>query len=300
MATKNKTTQSQTEKTTDNKICLICSSELKDKDFYKNRSVIIDNRFSICKNCACREANVGIKETHAVLRLLDIPFLPEVYKECEGNDNVFSRYMLLINNPRKKHEDGRTLSELHYDDSPTLNEIIDVNEYIYKSDEQLYELKMLFGNNWNKNELIMMDKELNEMIVQYGGKREDMATMDLYCELIRLKWLARKQMDNGEIKTGKELVAERNKMLKENGMTVQAMREKSSNESFGVEIDYSEEEPIIPQKKYSDIDGVWFMFKKLITHMERFRGLNKSDVDDDYKDLAEYMSTHDNYREEME
>ena len=282
------------------KTCLVCSSELKEAEFYKQRSELLDDRFSICKNCACREANDSMNGFHKILMYLDIPFIPELYKEIEGESNKFSAYMLRINNPRKKYDDGRKLCELKYEDSPTLHQVTDVDSYIYANDDQLYEYKMLFGDNWNKQELIMMNKELDEMIVQYGGKREDMATLDLYCELIRLKWLARKQMDNGEIKTGKELIAERNKMLKENGMTVQAMREKTSNESFGVEIDYAEEEPIIPDKKYFDIDGIWFMFQKLITQMERFRGLNKSDVDDDYKELEKYSSTHKNYREEME
>lgn len=282
------------------KTCLVCSSELKDAEFYKSRNKLIDERFSICKNCAIREGNDSIHGFHKILMLLDIPFLPELYKDCEGSDNVFSAYMLRINNPRKKNGDGKKISDLTYDDSPTLQQVTDVDTYIYASDDMLYEFKMLFGDNWTRDELIMMNKELDEMIVQYGGKREDMATMDLYCELIRLKWLARKQMDKGEIKTGKELIAERNKMLKENGMTVQAMREKNSNESFGVEIDYAEEEPIIPDKKYFDIDGIWFMFQKLIKHMERFRGLNKSDVDDDYKDMEKHLGENVNYREEME
>lgn len=289
MATK-KTTSGKVE---DNlKTCLICSSEMKDSEFYKSRNETVDDRFSICKNCACREGNIDISMMHKVLILLDIPFLPELFKEVEGSDNMFSAYMLRINNPRKKYEDGRKISELKYEDSPTLQQVTDVDSYIYTNDEQLYDLKMLFGNTWDKDELIMMNKELDEMIVQYGGKREDMATMDLYCELIRLKWMARKQMDNNEIKTGKELIAERNKMLKDNGMTVQAMRDKTNNESFGVEIDYAEVEPIVPDKKYYDCDGIWFMFKKLIDHMERFRGMNKKDVHEDYEDMVGYMEKH--------
>lgn len=297
MTTK-KTTSDKVEKNL--KTCLVCSSEMKELGFYKSRNHVIDSRFSVCKNCACRVGNIDISSMHRILMLLDVPFLPELFKEIESEDNKFSAYMVRVNNPRKKYDDGRRLLELRYNDSPTLQQVTDVDSYIYANDEQLYDLKMLFGNTWGKEELIMMNKELDEMIIQYGGKCEDMATMDLYCELIRLKWMARKQMDNNEIKTGKELIAERNKMLKENGMTVQAMRDKTNNESFGVEIDYSEYEPIIPDKKYHDCDGLWFMFKKLIEHMERFRGMNKKDVQDDYEEMAEYMKDHPEHMEELE
>lgn len=207
--------------------------------------------------------------------------------------------MLLVNNPRKKFDDGRTLSELHYDDSPTLEQVTDVDSYMYTSNEKMGELYSLFGANWKKEELLAMNKELDDMIVQYGGKRDDMATTDLYCELIRLKWLSRQQIDNGNVKDGKALISERNKMLKENNMTVQAMREKNNNESYGVEIDYAEDEPIEPTKKYFDYSGIWHMFQYLIKHMERFRGINKSSVDEDYQEMKEYTDEHQDFNEEM-
>lgn len=296
MASKSKVVSKQPDTT---KTCLICGSEMKDVQFYKCRSEVIDTSFSICKNCACREGNMNVEDTHKILRLLDIPFIPEIYKECDGNDNVFSRYMLLVNNPRKKFDDGRTLSELHYDDSPTLEQVTDVDSYMYTSNEKMGELYSLFGANWKKEELLAMNKELDDMIVQYGGKRDDMATTDLYCELIRLKWLSRQQIDNGNVKDGKALISERNKMLKENNMTVQAMREKNNNESYGVEIDYAEDEPIEPTKKYFDYSGIWHMFQYLIKHMERFRGINKSSVDEDYQEMKEYTDEHQDFNEEM-
>lgn len=282
------------------KICLICNSELKETDLYKSRNDVIDDSFSICKNCACREANQNIDKVHEILMLLDIPFIPELYKEVEGESNVFSAYMLRINNPKKKHDDGRKLSELKYKDSPTLEQIKDVDTYIYASNDKMSELIALFGDKWKKETLLAMNKELDDMIVQYGGSREELPTMDLYCELIRLKWLAREQMDSGNVTQGKQLLAERNKMLKENGMTVQAMKEKKSSDSFGVDIDYAEYRPIRPKKKYSDYSGLMHMFKYFITHQERFYGDNQKPIDDDYEEMDKYKKSHPKeYKAEM-
>lgn len=281
-------------------VCMICGSEMKDTEFYKSRSDILDGTLSVCKQCACRVGNTDIDHFHTILMYLDIPFIPEIYRECESEENPFSAYMLRINNPRKKYEDGRKLCDLKYKDSPTLEQVKDVNEYIYTNDDKMSELISLFGDKWKKETLIVMNRELDDMIVQYGGSREELPTMDLYCELIRLKWLAREQMDSGNVTQGKNLLAERNKMLKENGMTLQAMKEKKSSDSFGVDIDYAEYRPIRPKKKYFDYSGLMHMFKYFITHQERFYGDNQKPIDDDYIEMNEYKQQHPKeYKAEM-
>lgn len=297
MATK-KTTSEKVEKV--KSICINCNSEIRKDLVYTCRNDLITEPFTLCKACSQRIANESVDGMHRVLRILDVPFIPEVYKDVEASENMFSDYMLRMNNPRKKFDNGKTYLELRYVDSPTLEEVKDVNQYLYASDEKIADLYSLFGSKWSKEELLAMNKELDDMIVQYGGAREDIPTMDLYCELIRLKWLARKQMDENNIKDGKALVAERNKMLKENNMTMQAMKEKSANESFGVEIDYAEYRPIKPKKKYFDYSGLMHMFKYFITHQERFYGDNQKPIDDDYAEMATYKSEHPKeYKAEM-
>lgn len=273
---------------------------MKEKEFYKSRNSTIDNIYSVCKNCACRVGNHSIDDFHKILMILDIPFIPELYKACESSENITSDYMLRINNPNKKDENGKKISEMVYADSPTLEMVTDVDSYIYSSDNKMSELYSLFGDKWNKTALISMNKELDDMIVQYGGSREEMATVDLYCELIRLKWLSREQMDNGNIKDGKALITERNKMLKENNMTVQALREKNTNESFGSEIDYAETRPIKPKKKYFDYSGLMYMFKYFVSHQERFNKDNNKPIDDDYTEMTKYKELHKKeYKAEM-
>lgn len=283
------------------KSCLICSSEMKDSEFYKSRNTIIDDRYSVCKQCACREGNHSFDRMHKVLFLLNIPFLPELIKEVEGTDNMFSQYMLRINNPKKKYEDGRKLSELTYDDSPTLERVTDVDSYIYTTDEQMSDLKDIFGDWWKKEQLLAMNKELDKMFIEHGGDRSNLGMLDLYGEIITLKWLSRERFSHGDSKEGKALSETRQKLLKDNGMNVQALKEKKSNDSIGERIDWVEWEPIIPKKKYYDIDGIMFMWQKLIDQIARFVGVNKKPVDEDAKEMIEYVEKNkDTYCKDME
>lgn len=284
------------------KVCLHCGLEsIAEANFYKSRNKIIDSDvYSICKNCASRLGNTDIETFHEVLMVLNIPFIPDDYKRAEGKDNPFGHYMLLLNNPRKRNDVGRFYNELTYADSPTREQITDVDEYIYSNIENLGDLISLFGNTWTSEELISMNKELEEMIVQYGGSKEDLATVDLYSELVLCKWLSRRAYNNNDMKTGNDMSKMRATLLKNNGLTLQDVRDKNNLDSLGIKIDLAEDRPIVPNKKYHDVDGIWYMFKKLIKHMERFIGADKSSVDDDYAEMQEYVDTHEHYSEGME
>jgi hypothetical protein len=275
--------------------CVCCGLESKPTYFYKHRNTLLDEKFSLCKNCASRIANQSIEDMHIVLRLLNIPFIPEVYKESEGKDNIFGNYLLLIGNPKKKYDNGKSMSELVYSDSPTHVEVTDVDAYVFANNEKIGELYSLFGSTWRKEELLAMNRELDEMIIQYGGSREDMAVVDLYSEIIQAKWLSKKAYNENDIKNGKAMSELRQKLLKDNGLLLQDMKEKQNNTSFGVEIDYVEDEPIIPNKKYFDVDGINYMFQKFVKHMERFMKIDKSSVYQDYEEMQEYVDNHPEY-----
>ena len=297
MATSRKTTPKKEEELT---TCILCNFQGKSTYFYKNRNSLLDEHYSLCKNCATREGNVSIERTQEVLRLLNIPFIPELYKESEGKENVFGNYLLLVNNPKKKYDNGKNMSDLVYSDSPIHEEITDVDSYIYANNEKLGELYSLFGTTWTKQELLAMNHELDEMIIQYGGSRDDLAIIDLYSEIVQTKWLSKKAYNTNDILNGEKLSKLRQNLLKNNGLSLQDMKEKQNNQSFGVEIDYVEDEPIIPNKKYHDIDGINYMFQKFIKHMERFIKVDKTSVDEDYEEMQNYVDTHDEYFDDVE
>ena len=296
MATSKKATPKQEELTT----CVLCGFQGKPTYFYKHRNSLLDEHYSLCKNCATREGNISIERMQEVLRLLNIPFIPELIKESEGKENLFGNYLLLVNNPKKKYDNGKNMSDLVYSDSPTHEEITDVDSYIFANNEKIGHLYSLFGSTWKKEELLAMNKELDEMIVQYGGSRDDMVVVDLYSEIIQTKWLSKRAYNENDITNGEKLSKLRQKLLKDNGLSLQEMKEKANNTSFGCEIDYAEDEPIIPNKKYFDIDGINFMFNKFIKHMERLIGTDKSSIDDDYEEMAEYVDTHPEYFDDSE
>ena len=235
--------------------------------------------------------------------ILDIPFIPDDYKRSEGKDNQFGHYMLLVNNPKRKYENGKDYIDLTYSDSPQLRQVKDVDEYIYEEViDEMGDLVGLFGDTWTADELKQMSKELDEMVFQYGGKREDIASVDLYSEIILLKWLSRRAFNAGDAKTGNDLSKTRATLLKNNKMTLQDVRDKDNQDSLSLKIDMAEDRPIVPDKKYYDVDGINFMHKMLIRHMERFIGANKSSVDEDYEEMNRYVQENadNHYSEELE
>lgn len=288
-------------KKTTQQICICCSSEMHERNFYRGRSNVFDtSRYAICKNCTQRLGNKDIETFHEVLRVLNIPFIPEVYREAKTDENLTSHYLLRLNNPKKRHTNGVQYQDLQYSDSPTLQQITDTSEYIIADDEKLTRLASRFGDSWTPEELIEMDKELDEMIVQYGGSKDDLPTIDLYSDLVLFRWLSMKAYNNSDVKTGNDMAKMRAKLLKDNGMTLQDMRDKNNTDSLGAKIDFAEDRPIVPNKKYYDVDGIWYMFKKLIKHMERFIGADKSSVDEDYAEMQDYVDNNKHYSEDME
>lgn len=285
------------------KTCLHCGFEsIVENNFYKCRSEIIDtSSYSICKNCGTRLGNEDIETLHKLLMVLDIPFIPDDYKKSEGEDNVFGHYMRLVNNPKTKYDNGAKYVDMRYLDSPKLNPVKDVDKFIYQEIDELGDLVGLFGDAWTASELKQMDKELDEMVFQYGGKREDIASVDLYSEIILLKWLSRKAFNEGDIKFGNDLSKTRATLLKNNKMTLQDVKDKDNQDSLALKIDMAEDRPIVPDKKYYDVDGISFMHGMLIKHMERFIGANKSSVDEDYEEMDKYVQENadKHYSEEL-
>jgi len=275
--------------------CVLCGSELRKEAVYKSRNKLLNEPYTLCKACARREANQNIENFHKVLMFLDVPFLPELYKQCEEEVDIFGSYSTRINNPKKRHDNGKTYMELRYIDSPSLGIIQDVDKYLYLTDDELAVLQDMFGTWWDKDELLIMKNELRKMFIQHGGDEHDILRTGLYTELISLKWLSRKKFKEGLTKEGKDLSEYRSKLLKENGLTIQAMRDKADNESFGSEIDRCEYEPIIPNKKFKDIDGIEFMFDKLRDQLLRFINVNKAPVEEEALNMIKYVEAHPEY-----
>lgn len=288
-------------------VCVSCSAVMPTRNFYKGRGEVVDNgTYSICKSCANRLGGISLENLHQILRILDIPFLPNIYYEARQKENPVSYYFTLINNPKKLHDNGIPMIDLRYSDSPTRDFVlsdddIDPKEITKEELASFSRLRGLFGSNWSNKELLEMDEELDEMIVQYGGSREDFPTIDLYSHLVRLRWLSNKAYDEGDVKAGSEIMKSRNTLLSQNGMSLKDVRSKNQNDSLGTRIDMAEDRPIVPDKKYKDVDGIWQMFQYLIKHMERLIGVNKSSVDDDYHEMSAYVESQEkHYSEEME
>lgn len=286
MAVKKKTSQSQSE---DIKTCIICDSEMKEKEFYKCRSNVISTSFSICKNCACREANQNIESMHNILRLLDIPFIPEIYKECEGNDNMFSRYMLLINNPRKKYDDGRTYAELRYCDSPTLEEVKDVDEYLLSSNDEMFENISKWGEHYSQAEYITLNKSVENNIKVTG--RDDYQSIKNFERVARAEVERDRAYANASLKPSDKKSAEDNvtNMMKQAGLSYEQTSRSSTDSTLGTDIrdiieDYN---PIpIPSDEFKDVDFIGkYIYRFFTRPMMRAMGKDMTKTRDDYEEI---------------
>ncbi|MGL6175199.1 MAG: hypothetical protein ACRC1P_11395 [Cellulosilyticaceae bacterium] len=279
------------------KRCISCSSELVESSFYSDKNLLInDTDAGLCKQCSIRTANEGMEGLHLVLQTLNRPFLPEVWDELDGN---FEEYMKRITNVKKKYVDGNLICEMTYKDSPSMNIVTDTNAYKNISDEDVVELADIFGDEFEAKILLAMNRDLDNMIIQLGGSRDDFTTMDLYPELIRMKYLERELTKKGDHNSASKVKAERNKMLRDNGLTASAIKEKKQDKDLSELIDVYEDEPIIPDKKFQDCRGILKMMDYLVEQMRRFGGYSKKPILEDYDELKEYFDTNISIKNEI-
>lgn len=281
-------------------VCVCCGYSKRADQVYVSRNKLMDSMFSICKPCATKEAGESIEGFHRVLMLLDIPFLPQVYELCQDDPAPFSSYVKRLGNPNKRDENGNRYQDLRYADSPSFEQCVDIKKFERYTDDDYLELEKRFGDWWTKEQLYLMAQELAEMFTQYGGSSNDLAYLNLYCEVITLKWMAREQLKKGDTQRATSLLDQRQKLLKSNGLTLQDIETKKRDDSFGERIDWAEWEPIYPDKKYYDVDGIEFMWKKLISQLLRFVGVNKSPVTQEAIEMIDFVKNNPNYCQDME
>lgn len=275
------------------KRCISCSSELVESSFYSDKNLLInDTDAGLCKQCAIRTANEGMEGLHIVLQTLNRPFLPEVWDELDGN---FEEYMKRITNVKKKYIDGNLICEMTYKDSPSMNIVTDVSAYKNISDDDVKHIADIFGDEWDTVTLVIMDKELDDMIMQLGGSRDDFTTMDIYVDLIRSKYLERDLTKKGDHASASKVKAERNKVLKDNGLTIAARESKRESKDLGTKIDYSETRPIEPDIKYYNVDGLMNIVNYIIEQQLRFTGKSEKTVMEDYEEMMSFIKENGHY-----
>lgn len=273
--------------------CINCKSEVRKDLSYMSRNPLISEPYTLCKACSQKIANESMDGMHNVLRILDIPFIPEVYKNVEACENMFSDYMIRLNNPRKKYDNGKTYLELGYADSPTYNVVTNIDSYLVQNDDNLRAYRRRWGKNWTSEDYDDMEVELKDMITQYGDNNNDLATINTYVEIIRTKKLMINAYDSNELTKGKDLSARLSALMKEANLQVVDQKNKDDEFRLGVEIDYAEDEPIIDIPMYKDLDRFEYYWKTFIVkHFARFIGQDKSKVESDLSDMEEYDRLH--------
>ena len=255
MATTKKTqTQPQIEKVY--RTCIKCGLELREIELYKNRNELISDKFSICKKCACSYANKSIENFHSMLRMLNIVFDPNTYETCNGEENLFSAYMLRINNPKKKNDEGKVFSELTYDDSPTYTPVLDVDKYLISSDGDRLENIAKWGEHYSQAEYLTLNKSVENNIKVTG--RDDYQSIKNFERVARAEVERDRAYANSSLKPSDKKSAEDNvtNMMKQAGLSYE---QTARNSDFDIGCDIRDiienYEPVpTPTGQFKDVD----------------------------------------------
>ena len=281
--------------TEDFKTCICCgevkSCKSTNNKFYSHRNKLINDKFSICKECV---EKIGLEDNmadiHLLLRTMDLPFIPEKWEDCTSQENTLTAYMgnKGINLPKVKY-DNKVIMDMNYVDSPNFSEIQDVEKYITNTNEVIREYKRRWGKNWAIDDYEDMELDLVDMIKQYGDNNNDYATKNTYINIILTKKLMLKAYEENDLGKGKDLSARLSQLMKEANLQVIDQKNKDDEFRLGVEIDYAEDEPIIENPFFKDLDRFEFYWKTFIVkHFARFIGLDKSKVINDLEEMEKY------------
>lgn len=153
-----------------------------DEAFYMDDRFIA-NRFPICKRCLLRmveqrrtdrdEPNETKESVRVVLRMLDLPYLNDVYENCmkgaadgvkeKNRHSPFATYIVMLKSlPQYKglHWEHSEFEEEYYDVES--DDDINENSRIYK------QAKKRFGKGYSPQDLIFLETEYQDWIKRYA------------------------------------------------------------------------------------------------------------------------------------
>lgn len=290
-----KSKQKPKEKIVENKTCIICgetkSSSSTNNKFYANRNKLINDNFSICKECI---ENIGlenrIEDIHLLLRLMDIPFLPEKWDDCTSKDNTLIAYMgnKGVNLPKVKYKD-KVLNEMHYIDSPNFNQVENILEFLILSSEEKMKNIERWGEAFTDSECYKMNKSVENNIEVTG--RDDYQSIKSFERLARAEVQLDRAYANSnfkptDIKSAEDVL---NTVMKQAGLAFEQLTKTNSDSTLGTDIrDVIENYEPMPEalEPFDDVDRIGKYISRFLTKpLLRSIGRDNSDIKDEYEDI---------------
>lgn len=293
MAITKKTTSSVVKE--DTKLCIICgekkSCKASGNKFYSHRNKFINDKFSICKECVETIGRVDdIEDIHLLMRLMDIPFIPEIYDGCTSTDNTLVTYVgnKGINIPKKKYND-KVLIEMKYADSPTCNQVTDVQAYVLATNGEKIENISKWGEGYTDNEYLKLNMSVENNIKVTS--RDDYQSLRAFERVARAEIERDRAYSNQSLKPSDKKAAEDNvtNMMKQAGLSYDQVSRSASDTTLSEDIkSIIENYDPVPQAQgvFADPDKIGKYIDKFMTiPLLRSLGKNNSRTKDDFEEI---------------
>jgi hypothetical protein len=284
-----------TKKPKQEKICIICgetkSSSPTNNKFYNNRNKFINEKFGICKECVEKIGLTNnLEDIHLLLRLMDLPFVPEKWDDCTAQENTLITYMgnKGINLPKVKYN-NMTLNEMHYIDSPNFNQVNNVLEYLMVSSEEKMKNIERWGEAFNDAECYKMNKSVENNIKVTG--RDDYQSIKSFERLARAEIQVDRAYANQvfkptDIKSAEDSL---NSIMKQAGLAFEQLTKTNSDSTLGTDIrDVIENYEPVPEAiaPFDDVDSIGkYITRFLMKPLLRSVGKDNSEIKDDYEEI---------------
>ena len=302
MATKKTTTSKKVE----TKKCLICgedkSCSSSNNKFYKHWNKYYSDDVGFCKQCV---EEVGltndIKEIHRLLRMMDMPFLPDKWNDCTSEENTLTSYISSgkgLNNP-KTNINGVKIVDMRYEDSPTCEQIEDVDIYLISSDQEKLENISKWEEHYSQAEYIKLNASVENNIKVTG--RDDYQSIKNFERVARAEIERDRAYSNQSLKPNDKKSAEDNvtNMMKQAGLSYEQSA-RNTDGTLGTDIrDVLENYDPVGEAsdEFKDVDSISkYIFRFLTKPMMRALGKDSSNTKDDYEEVRrEIKARQDKY-----
>ena len=277
------------------KTCILCgqvkSSSTTNNKFYTHRNKFINEKFGICKECVEKIGLTDdIEDVHLLLRLMDIPFIPDKWDDCIAQDNTLIAYMgnRGVNIPKVKYDD-KVLMDMHYIDSPNFSQVNNVLEYLMASSDEKMKNIEKWGESFNDAECYKMNKSVENNIKITG--RDDYQSIKSFERLARAevqvdRAYATSGLKPNDIKSSEDNL---NNVMKQAGLAFEQISKTNTDSTLGTDIrDVIENYEPVPEAlpPFDDVDKIGKYIMKFLTKpLLRSVGKDTSETKDDYEKI---------------
>lgn len=271
----------------DKKTCICCGDEKPSLRFYSSRNKLVNEKFGLCKDCAKGYVNpdVDFDTVHAVLRFLELPFIPERWIGVTQTDNGDN-----LGNYLRQISSLKGWKGLTYKDSVKLDvgEIHDSQDLLVKTDTSYQENIKFWANRSYTPEEFDFLNEVYEELCQ-DRKPNSFTVKNTYKNIARTQLQINKALEAGNGGEYDKLIKSLSKLMEDGNVKPnQTAAENNSMASWGEWVRKVEEQRpcLLPRDEFSDVDGIGKYINKWFTrHFSRIFGIDNSKVEDDLEDF---------------